>query len=226
MNWKKHNDSILTRNSFRYEAIILDMDGVIVNSEPFYVEVEQANFKQLGLDISVEEHQTYQGTATDLMWQLIKERHGIEHPLEKLVEMSNSLVTPFFHSLETIEPMPGVKELIEKVKEQGIPLALASSSYADVIEIILQKTGLKQYFDAVVDSKMAGASKPRPDIFLLAAQKLGVDPEKCIVVEDSANGIRAAKLAGMYCIAFAGPGSELQDQSEADEIITEFAELL
>jgi beta-phosphoglucomutase len=226
MNWKKHNNSILNRNSSRFEAIILDMDGVIVNSEPFYVEVEQANFKQLGLDISVEEHQTYQGTATDLMWTLIKERHGIEQPLEKLVEMSNSLVTPFFHSLETIEPMPGVREYIVKVKEQGIPLALASSSYAEVIEIILQKTGLKSYFDAVVDSKMAGASKPRPDIFLLAAQKLGVAPEKCIVIEDSTNGIRAAKLAGMYCIAFAGPGSELQDQSEADEIIKEFSELL
>jgi beta-phosphoglucomutase family hydrolase len=208
-----------------FEAFIFDMDGVLVNSEPFYVEVEQSNFRHLGLEISEKEHQTYQGTATDRMWQLIKERHGIEHPVDELVKMTNSLVTPYFNSLEKMEPMPGVKNLIEKLKEKGIPLAVASSSYADVIEIILQKTGLKSYFDVVVSSQMAGASKPEPDIFLLTARKLSVPPEKCIVIEDSTNGIKAAKAAGMFCIAFAGPGSELQDQTQADLIVVDFGEI-
>ncbi|MFW5756520.1 MAG: HAD family hydrolase, partial [Tangfeifania sp.] len=202
-----------------FDAVIFDMDGVLVNSEPFYVEVEQTNFRQLGLTISEEEHQTYQGTATDRMWQLIKERHGIEHPVNKLVEMTNNLVTPYFSSLESMNPMPGVINLIEKLKEKKIPLALASSSYADVIEIILQKTGLKKYFDVVVSSQMTGASKPEPDIFLLAAKKLKAEPENCLVIEDSKNGIAAAKAAGMFCVAFAGPGSELQDQSQADLIV-------
>lgn len=208
-----------------FEAFIFDMDGVLVNSEPFYVEVEQSNFRHLGLEISEKEHQAYQGTATDRMWQLIKERHGIEHPVDELVKMTNSLVTPYFNSLEKMEPMPGVKNLIEKLKEKGIPLAVASSSYADVIEIILQKTGLKSYFDVVVSSQMAGASKPEPDIFLLTARKLSVPPEKCIVIEDSTNGIKAAKAAGMFCIAFAGPGSELQDQTQADLIVVDFGEI-
>jgi beta-phosphoglucomutase len=220
MNWTRH------KNFPSFKAVIFDMDGVLVNSEPFYVEVEKTNFRQLGLDISEEEHQTYQGTATDRMWQLIKERHGIEHPVEELVEMTNSLVTPYFNSLEKMEPMPGVEQLIKKLKKRGIPLALASSSYPDVIEIILQKTGLKKYFDSVVSSQMAGASKPEPDIFLLAAKKLGVPPEDCLVIEDSTNGIAAAKSAGMYCIAFAGPGSELQDQSRADMIIEDFGGLV
>lgn len=219
MNWKKNNR--LTS----FEAVIFDMDGVLVNSEPFYVEVEQTNFRQLGLEISEEEHQTYQGTATDRMWHLIKERHGIEHPVDELVKMTNSLVTPYFNSLENMEPMPGVKNLIEKLKEKGVPLALASSSYADVIEIILQKTGLKNYFDVVVSSQVVGASKPEPDIFLFTAKKLGISPEKCVVIEDSTNGIKAAKAAGMYCIAYAGPGSELQDQNQADLIIEDFGEL-
>lgn len=213
------------KNLNSFGAVIFDMDGVLVNSEPFYVEVEQTNFKQLGLKISEKEHQTYQGTATDRMWQLIKERHGIQHPVEVLVKMTNNLVTPYFNSLEKMEPMHGVERLIKKLKEKGIPLALASSSYSDVIEIILQKTGLKKYFDVVVSSQMAGASKPEPDIFLLAAKNLGVTPEKCVVIEDSTNGIKAAKAAGMYCIAFAGPGSELQDQSLADMIIEDFGEL-
>jgi len=205
-----------------FEAVIFDMDGVLVNSEPFYVEVEQTNFRQLGLDISEKEHQTYQGTATDRMWDLIKERHGVDHPVKDLVKMTNDLVTPYFNSMEKMEAMPGVETLIKKLKKKGISLALASSSYADVIEIILQKTGLKKYFDVVVDSQLAGASKPDPEIFLLAAQKLGVLPEKCIVIEDSTNGIKAAKAAGMFCIAFAGPGSELQDQSQADWIVSDF----
>jgi len=208
-----------------FKAVIFDMDGVLVNSEPFYVKVEQTNFRQLGLEISEEEHQTYQGTATDQMWQLIKERYGVSQPVEELVEMTNTLVTPYFQSLGKIEPMPGVEQLIKKLKRKGVPLALASSSYPDVIDIILQKTGMRKYFDVVVDSQMAGASKPEPDIFLLAAKKLGVPPEKCLVIEDSANGIKAANSAGMFCIAFAGPGSELQDQSRADMIVADFGDV-
>lgn len=209
-----------------FEAVIFDMDGVLVNSEPFYAEVEQKNFSRLGLTISEEEHQTYQGTATDRMWQLIKERHGVNQTVKELVEMTNNLVTPYFQSLEKIEPMPGVKILIKQLKEKGMILAVASSSYSDVIEIILQKTGLKKYFEVVVDSQMAGSSKPEPDIFLLAANKLNVKPEKCLVIEDSKNGIAAAKSAGMFCVAFAGPGSELQDQSQADLVISDFEEML
>jgi beta-phosphoglucomutase family hydrolase len=213
---------MLNKKLTSFDAVIFDMDGVLVNSEPFYVEVEQTNFRQLGLEISEEEHQTYQGTATDRMWQLIKERHGVEYSVKDLVKMTNNLVTPYFNSMEKMEAMPGVETLIKKLKEKEIPLALASSSYAGVIEIILQKTGLKKYFDVVVDSQLAGASKPDPEIFLLAAQKLGVQPGKCIVIEDSTNGIKAAKAAGMFCIAFAGPGSELQDQSQADWIVSDF----
>lgn len=208
-----------------FKAVIFDMDGVLVNSEPFYVEVEQTNFKKLGLNITEDEHKTYQGTATDRMWEIIKEKHGVSQAVEELVKMTNSIVTPYFASLETIECMPGVEQLIKRLAKEKIPLALASSSYPDVIEIILQKTGVKSYFDVVVDSQMAGASKPEPDIFLLAAKKLGIPPDKCIVIEDSTNGIKAAKSAGMYCIAYAGPGSELQDQSYADRIITDFNEL-
>ena len=208
-----------------FEAVIFDMDGVLVNSEPYYVEVEQQNFKKLGLNVSKEEHITYQGTATDRMWKTIIEKHGLSQSVKELVEMTNSIVTPYFKSLPAIDAMKGVEKLIQFLTLKNTPLALASSSYSEVIEIILQKTGLKKYFKVVVDSEMAGSSKPEPDIFLLAAKKLGVQPEKCIVIEDSTNGIKAAKEAGMFCIAFAGPGSELQDQTKADLIISNFSEV-
>jgi len=208
-----------------FEAVIFDMDGVLVNSEPFYVEMEKKNFNMLGLDISDEEHQTYQGTASDYMWKTIIQKHHLDKPLEELVKMTNSLVTPFFQSLPYIDPMPGVKELIEFLHTRGVPFALASSSYPDVIQIILEKTGLKPFFNVIVDSLMAGKSKPEPDIFLLAAIQLGVNPENCLVIEDSANGIEAARRAGMFCVAFNGPGAEFQDQSKAGRIISDFEEV-
>lgn len=221
-NYKSINGVLLER----FEAVIFDMDGVLVNSEPLHIEVEQDNFRKLGLNIPQDEHKNYQGTATNHMWETIKKKHGLKQSVQELVQLTNSLVIPYFSSLSTIDPMPGVEMLIRKLHEAKVPLALASSSFPEVIEIILQKTGLKSYFRVVVDSQMAGASKPNPDIFLLAANKLSVSPSKCAVIEDSANGIKAAKSAGMYCIAYAGPGSELQDQSQADVIISDFRVLI
>ena len=209
----------------QFDAVIFDMDGVLVNSEPFYFEVEKQNFETLGLLVSDEEHQTFRGIASDLMWEKLKTEYEIPLSVDELVGLTNSVVTPYFQSMETVEPMPGVEKLIRRLKEKKKRLALASSSYPDVIQIVLNKTGLKKYFDVVVNSEMAGASKPAPDIFLLAAQKLQTSPERCVVIEDSTNGIKAAKNAGMKVVAFAGPGSEFQNQREADWIIDDFEEI-
>lgn len=207
-------------------AVIFDMDGVLVNSEPYYYEVEKQNFEMLGLPVTDEEHRTFQGIATDVMWKKLKTRYTISYSVSELVKMTDAIVTPYFESLKKIEPMPGVEKFIHFLHEKNIPLALASSSFPNVIEIILHKTGLKKYFNVVVNSEMAGASKPAPDIFLLAAEKLDINPGNCLVIEDSTNGIKAAKTAGMKVIAFAGPGSEFQNQNEADWIIHDFWEIL
>jgi beta-phosphoglucomutase len=208
-----------------FDAFIFDMDGVLIDSETFYTEMEQINFKQLGLNISHEEHITYQGTATDEMWKKIKAKHKVPYSIDELVKLTNDLTIPVFKNMEKMEPMSGVVNLLDKLKSRKIPLALASSSFPEVIEIVLDKTGLRDYFDEIVNSRMVGKSKPAPDIFLLAAQKLNVSPEKCIVIEDSTNGITAAKSAGMFCIAYNGPGAEHQDQSQADFIIQDYGVL-
>ena len=91
-----------------FDAVIFDMDGVLINSEPFYFDVEKQNFEKLGLNISDEEHQTFQGTATDLMWKTLKAKYKLPHSISELVEMTNSIVTPYFRSLENIAPMHGV----------------------------------------------------------------------------------------------------------------------
>jgi beta-phosphoglucomutase len=155
----------------------------------------------------------------------IKAKHKVPYSIDELVKLTNDLTIPVFKNMEKMEPMPGVVNLLDKLKSRKIPLALASSSFPEVIEIVLDKTGLRDYFDEIVNSRMVGKSKPAPDIFLLAAQKLNVSPEKCIVIEDSTNGITAAKSAGMFCIAYNGPGSEHQDQSQADFIIQDYGVL-
>lgn len=208
-----------------FEAFIFDMDGVLIDSETFYTEMEQLIFRKIGLNISHDEHITYQGTATDEMWKKIKAIHDVPHTIDELVKMTNDQTIPVFEAMEKMEPMQGVVEVLDLLKGKNVPLALASSSFPEVIEIVLDKTGLRKYFDVTVNSKMTGISKPAPDIFLLAAKKMGIPPNKCIVVEDSTNGIAAAKSAGMYCIAYNGPGSEHQDQSAADLIIQDYKQL-
>jgi HAD superfamily hydrolase (TIGR01509 family) len=121
--------------------------------------------------------------------------------------------------------MPGLVETLEILKKRNIPMAVASSSYPEIIDLILEKTSLKKYFQVVVSSQEAGKSKPEPDVFLLAAEKLGKKPENCLVVEDSFNGIEAAHAAGISCIAYQGPGADPKNQKDADAVIKQFSQL-
>ena len=207
-------------------AFIFDMDGVLVDSENLYKVIEKELFEEVGVLIDREEHTSYQGCSNPVMWGLIKEKHRLPHTIDHLVEITEEKVINHFSCLSVIEPMPGVVELLKYLKSRGVRLALASSSTIDVISIILAKTGLDSYFDAITDCIEAGAGKPDPAIFLLAQKKLDIPKGNCVVVEDSTNGIKAALAAGIACIAFKGPGSEHQDHSAADWSITRFSEII
>lgn len=207
-------------------AFIFDMDGVLIDSEQYYQQVEKMVFMQLGLPITPEEHLLYKGTATDEMWKRIKKKHSLELSVDELVKITGDMTIPLFRKMNQLPLMPGIVGSLEWLRGKGFSLALASSSFPEIIEIVLDRGHLRSFFQVVVNSRMAGASKPAPDIFILASRQLGVPPEKCVVIEDSYNGITAAKAAGMYCIAFNGPGSEIRDQLKADFRITRFSELI
>ena len=208
------------------KAFIFDMDGVLIDSENLYKVIESKLFGEVGVVITPEEHVSYQGSSNPVMWSHIRKKHGLSQPLHELVEMTERTVISYFSSLPQIEPMPGVVDLLLLLKEKGFKLALASSSTLDVIRIILDKTGLGDFFEVIAESLEAGAGKPDPAIFLLAQRKLGVPRGNCLIIEDSTNGIKAAQAAGIYCIAFNGPGSEHQDQSEANWRISRFSEII
>ncbi len=202
------------------------MDGVLVNSEPHHVKIEKQMFHDLGLNITPEEHSEYMGTASDEMWQSIIERHSLSRSAGEMLEMGNRRVISYFLSLNELNPMPGLVPVLDKLQELKLPLAVASSSSAEVVDLVLNKSGLKSYFTVVVSGQMVKKSKPEPDIFLKAAAQMKVEPVHCLVLEDSPNGIRAAKAAGMFCVAWSGEGFNHQDQSEADAVITDFEELM
>jgi beta-phosphoglucomutase len=207
------------------EAIIFDMDGVLVDTEPHHVKIEKNQFKMNGISISENEHQLFMGTASDAMWKKIAEKHILPKPIEELIEQNRFESLRYFSELDEIPVMPGLIDLLEKLQKKNYPMAVASSSFPEIIDLILVKTGLKKYFQEIVSGEEAGKSKPNPDVFLLAAKKLGVKPKNCLVIEDSFNGIKAAHAAGMSCVAYQSPGVDPKTQKEADAVVKNFEQI-
>ncbi len=207
------------------EALIFDMDGTLVDTEPYNTKIEKQQFQQNNIDVSEEEHRKYLGIASDAMWTEIAERYKLKKTVAQLVEENHAESMAFFSELEEIPVMPGLVEILEKVWKKNLPMAVASSSTPEMIDYILSKTQLKKYFKVIVSAQEVGKSKPAPDVFLRAAEKLGIEPFKCLVVEDSKNGIAAAQNAGMTCIAYQAPDSDVHSHKEADAVIRNFSQL-
>lgn len=207
------------------KAIIFDMDGVLIDSEPGHKKVEQEFFKSLGIEVSDEEHNKYIGATSYYMMEDIKRKYNLKQKIENLVTENRSSYLSYLNSLEKVEPIHGVKELIKSIYEKNIKLAVASSSPINVIETIIKLFEIEQYLDIIVTGDYVLRSKPFPDIFLLAAEKLGVKPCECIVFEDSKNGVLAAKRAGMKCVGYKNPHSGNQDLSSSDLTIDNFDDI-
>jgi beta-phosphoglucomutase len=207
------------------KAIIFDMDGVLVNTEPHHISLEKKLFAGLKLNITEEEHNTYMGKANDVMWSELIQKYNLPYKVQELAERNKKEIIKYFTELKEIELMPGIINILEKLYQKRIPMAVASSSVAETIEIILSRTGLGKYFLYRVNSGLVKRSKPAPDIFIYTADLLSVRPEQCMVIEDSENGIIAAKAAGMFCVAYTGISSGSQDQSLADASIDDFSQL-
>jgi HAD superfamily hydrolase (TIGR01509 family) len=178
--------------------------------------------REMGINVSIEESHSFVGMAGPKVWGYLKNKHALQESIDELMAYENRARISYFSSLENVHPIPGVVELLEELKWHAIKTALASSSSAAVIEIFLSKLGLRNFFQRIVSGDAIEKGKPDPDIFLHTATALGEYPADCVVIEDSANGVNAAKLAGMKCIGFKNANSGDQDLSLADMVIDDF----
>ncbi|MFE2639051.1 HAD family hydrolase [Streptomyces scopuliridis] len=186
----------------RYELIIFDNDGVLVDSEPLSNTILAAYLTGLGHPTSYEDSlRDYMGAAVHRVHDLVKERTGHLLP----ADFDDTLHARVFAAFEReLEPVDGVTEVLEKLAGDGVPYCVASSGSHERIRVGHRKTGLTRWFeDSVIFSAQdVGRGKPAPDLFLHAAERMGVAPDRCAVVEDSPLGVRAARAAGMDVYAF------------------------
>ncbi len=204
------------------EAIIFDMDGVLIDSESIHYKIEKQLFNQLGISVPDEMHRRYLGVAGDFMYADLKTNFKLSASVSDLLEFDDSFRCDYFQRLPVLHLNDGVLPLLNQLKLAGIKMAIATSSSPALANILLERCGITSYFDAIVTTAESGKSKPAPEVYLLAAHKIGVSPENCLVFEDSPNGIAAAKSAGMYCIAVETESVELNELSQADSIIQTF----
>ncbi|WP_143317663.1 HAD family phosphatase [Clostridium sp. HBUAS56017] len=203
-------------------AVIFDMDGVLVDSEPIYFEIERYLFSHFNVKVSKEQHEAFVGTSIENMWDKLIKENNLKESKERVIKYHKKYVISHMESLPQLSLNKNARELLEDLKEKDIKIGLASSSPRQLINIILSKLDIKNYFEVIVSGDEVEKSKPHPEIFLKAAQLLGVESKKCVVIEDSANGIKAANNAGMKSIGFLNTHSGKQNLENADIIIREF----
>ncbi len=207
------------------KAVIFDMDGVLIDSEPLHYLIEREIFEKLGLDVSPEIHRTYLGTATDFMYLDLIARFGLSKSIQDLLKLDELFRCEYFSSLPSFVLNPGVRLILNELRNAGIKLGVATSSSPAIANILLERGEIKSYFEVVMTTSEAGKSKPEPLVYQAAANKLGVEPNECLVFEDSPNGLLAAKRAGMTCTVLRTETVSAEELVLADYSIGSFEEI-
>ena len=207
-------------------VILFDMDGVLVNTEPLHYRLWKQVFSERGVELSFEAYKGCIGANGKRLMELVLEHYGLDFRGEK------SLFDRYYQLKEEnlrhgdIPRVEGVSETLLQLQKRGYRMAVASSSTQDYIKLCTDRVGIAHFFDVRFSAERVKNTKPAPDVFLAAAERMNARPAECVVVEDSTNGTRAAKAAGMRCIGLCNPDSGDQDLSAADVLIHSFRDLL
>ncbi|MBF6608292.1 MAG: HAD family hydrolase [Flavobacterium sp.] len=206
-------------------TVIFDMDGVIVDTEPLHKFAYYAHFDELGIVVSDEMYATFTGNSTRNVFQKLKSTFAIEAEVEDLIQRKRTIFNDAFDTSEILCLLPGVKDLIVDLNQNDMQLILASSASKGTIARVFNRFELTRYFSHIVSGEDFPKSKPDPAIFIHAARLSGDGFDECVVIEDSTNGVKAAKAAGLACIGYKSEHTKFQDISDADWIISSFDEL-
>ena len=206
----------------RKKAVIWDMDGIIVDSAQYHLKAWQIIFRKKGVSYTEEDFWRNTGKRNDSIIRNVLGGKMTQNEIAAIIQEKGETFRQLMG--QNIRPFPGVLKLITSLKEHGFKIAIASSAPMENIQLITRSLQLHNRFDAIITGWEVTRGKPDPQTFLLAAEKLGVEAERCIVIEDAISGVTASRRAGMPCIAVTNttPREELR---EADLIIDTLEEI-
>lgn len=207
----------------RLKAAVFDLDGLMIDSEPLQLRGTNLALKPLGIQIDEAEWMRMVGRRTIDNLERLRDTYGFEADLQDVKRVKDEE----YRRLITLEipQMPALHSAMEVCREGGLDLALASCSVRTDVEIVLDSLGLSEDFQVVVTGDDVSIGKPDPEIFLETARRLRVSPHACVVLEDTAYGLAAAKATGMWCIAVPNRFTADQDFEKADLVLETLGEL-
>ncbi len=208
------------------KAVIYDVDGTMVDSEPLHVRAWDRALQIYGrhlIDLSEELRATMAGKKPAVIASEMVEDLGLDIESVNLFEKRTEI---FMNSIKTeLHGMPGVVSSIKRLKEDGYKLGIGSALPVSYINTVLDILSVHTFFDVIVTGDEIKKGKPHPETYLAVARKLGVQPKECIVIEDAESGIKSAKAAGCLCIAIENPNALPQNTSQADKVISSLDEI-
>lgn len=203
-------------------AVIWDMDGIIIDSAPYHLKAWQEVFAKRGLNFTDDDFHSSFGMRNDT---IIGGFLGEGASDEEIAAIGQEKEASFRLKIrQNPRPLPGVVTLMAALAERGLKMAIASSAPRENIELVINTLGIARYFTVIISEKDVTRGKPEPDGYLLAAKRLGVKPENCLVIEDAIVGVTAARRAGMHCLAVTN--SHPRDSlSDADLVVDSLEEI-
>ena len=196
------------------QAVIFDMDGLMIDSEPLHKEAWQVTLRHLGYELDEALFAQLVGLRTREDAVLLREHFRLPVMAEVLARQRDDL---FLASLPgRVKPMPGLRELIAQVRVRRLHSAVATSGERRYVDAVVHELNLDGVFDAMAVAEDVARGKPAPDVYLLAARRLGLPPAQCLALEDAPNGVLAAKAAGVRCVAVPNETTRSLDLSAAD----------
>ena len=198
------------------KAVIWDMDGVIADTAPYHFKAWREVFRKKGVDFTEEDFRRNFGQRNDTIVRNTLGKGVSPSEVEAVAREKEAIFRRVLG--QNIKPFPGAVPLIKSLRERGFKIALASSAPMENIQIITGGLGVSSYFDSIVTGRDVAEGKPSPQGFLLAAQRLGVVPKDCVVIEDAVAGVIACKRAGMHCVAVTNTHPK-EKLAEADLVV-------
>lgn len=198
------------------------MDGVIVDTAKYHYLAWRKLANELGFEFTEEQNEMFKGVSRKRCLEILLNIGGVTATTEQfdrwLIEKNEDYLS-YIETMDRSEILPDVEKVLSYLKEKQVPIALGSASKNAIH--ILEKVGLTEYFGAIVDGNQVTRAKPDPEVFLIAAKKLGVPAQSCVVFEDAIAGVEAANNAGMICIGI----GDAQVLSTADHVFMDFTEM-